>query len=307
LVRVKQFSQDSAENGNIIQYDGSAGIWMPKEENVSSPTYLDNNLSPNDTIGDGYDTGLIISNTPQGWVAVKINGILYEIGDGVSTKDGYFSDGVTIRNIDDIVAGDSFYWNGTIAGFDLDTDDVINFNYDLPSDGTTMGNLVFIEKQIVDTPVQTISFDNLDGNIDKIYYLIGRISTPAANTQINFWLNNKPTPQVSQRIRVTPALTLRVNADGSKWYWGVLASSNTEEFCFELYIHVNTSNESVSMDVFGYGRGNFYIPAFGGANEGSYLHGEWTSSSNITSIQVTSSTTDLEHGTEVSLFKLNSS
>jgi hypothetical protein len=37
--------------------------------------------------------------------------------------------GAMVRAIADIQAGDVLIWNGTIAGFELETDDEIDFNY----------------------------------------------------------------------------------------------------------------------------------------------------------------------------------
>ncbi len=89
--------------------------------------------NPHATVGNYADTGLDISRTPalDSYVAVLVNGIQYELGDGVRTKDCYFSNdsGATARLIKDIVAGDSLFWNGLIAGFNLATTDEVDFDY----------------------------------------------------------------------------------------------------------------------------------------------------------------------------------
>ena len=85
------------------------------------------------TSGDDASTALTITNTPSGdgHVEILINGIQYELGDGAKTKDCYFSGdgGTTARAIAAIVATDVLFWNGVISGFDLATDDRIDFNY----------------------------------------------------------------------------------------------------------------------------------------------------------------------------------
>lgn len=92
----------------------------------------DTDLSPSATTGDGQDTGLDISTTPDGGrISVFVNGVQYMVGDGVKTEDAYFSadGGTTARALTAVVATDSLYWNGAIAGFDLETTDIIDINY----------------------------------------------------------------------------------------------------------------------------------------------------------------------------------
>ena len=93
------------------------------EDIVSIPSTADKNLSPQATSGDGATTGLTISIAPipGSYVGVRINGIGYIVGDGVTTMDCYFSadGGATARAFSAIQAGDTLYWNGVIAGFDL--------------------------------------------------------------------------------------------------------------------------------------------------------------------------------------------
>jgi hypothetical protein len=98
-----------------------------------SPTIDDKELNPAATTGDGQDTNLDITNTPlvDSYVRIEVNGVGAVLGDGVKTKDCFFSAdaGSTARAISAIAAGDSLYWNGAIAGFDLETDDVIDMLY----------------------------------------------------------------------------------------------------------------------------------------------------------------------------------
>lgn len=84
------------------------------------------------TSGNGADTGLFVvgSPTPGGYVAVLVNGLFREVGDGVTTKDCYFSpDGTIIRAYGAVQTGDKLYWNGVIAGADLQTTDRVDFLY----------------------------------------------------------------------------------------------------------------------------------------------------------------------------------
>jgi len=64
------------------------------------------------------------------YIQVMVNGIQVTVGDGVKTKDCYFSGdgGTTARAIVDIVAGDSCYWMGSVAGYQLATTDTMDWN-----------------------------------------------------------------------------------------------------------------------------------------------------------------------------------
>jgi hypothetical protein len=61
-------------------------------------------------------------------VQVLINGVMIELGDGVKTKDGYFSgdNGSTARAHNALASGDKFFWNGSSV-FTLDTSDRVDF------------------------------------------------------------------------------------------------------------------------------------------------------------------------------------
>jgi len=87
-------------------------------------TELDKALIPSATSSPGPDsTGIAIAVDPIGWVGVYVNKTgPYELGDGVTNTDCFFSDdgGTTAKAVSGIAAGDILYWNGHIAGFDLD-------------------------------------------------------------------------------------------------------------------------------------------------------------------------------------------
>jgi hypothetical protein len=98
------------------------------------PTKTNKAMTPSATSGDEADSGLTIAYTPpaDGYVQVLVNGVQHELGDAVKTADCYFSAdaGATAKGIEAIAAGDSLFWNGVIAGFDLDAGDSLDFNYD---------------------------------------------------------------------------------------------------------------------------------------------------------------------------------
>ena len=98
-------------------------------------------LSASTTIADGdLASASGITNTPldKCYVAVYINGIEYEVGNGVTTKDCYFSDGsspLVARGFDSthpngqVQTGDKLYWNGSVVGFELETGWRVAFHY----------------------------------------------------------------------------------------------------------------------------------------------------------------------------------
>jgi hypothetical protein len=84
------------------------------------------------TSSDGDTSGVTIAATPEGMVQIFVNGLQQELGQGVKTKDCYFSvdSGTTAKAITAIASGDTLYWNGSIAGYQLDTNDKISMVYE---------------------------------------------------------------------------------------------------------------------------------------------------------------------------------
>ena len=78
---------------------------------------------------DDEDSGINLTLEPSGngHILVHVNGILVEVGDGVKTKDCYFTDdaGTSARAFNAIVATDELYWNAVIAGYQLDPGDEV--------------------------------------------------------------------------------------------------------------------------------------------------------------------------------------
>jgi len=99
---------------------------------VSSSADLDKTPSP--TSFDGAWSVVGITHTPflDSNVTVNVNGMEVNLGDGVKTKDCYFSDddGVTAKLIANIEAGDQLHWNGSIAGYQLEASDDIDIKYE---------------------------------------------------------------------------------------------------------------------------------------------------------------------------------
>lgn len=92
------------------------------------------------TTGNNFNTGIQISNTPYNlsnksqYVGASVNGVLYQVGNGVTNKNCYFSsDGTSggVRLFSAITQSDYFVWNGVISEFELDVNDRIDFYYNI--------------------------------------------------------------------------------------------------------------------------------------------------------------------------------
>ncbi len=100
------------------------------------PTSQNKNMTASATSSDGQAaTATTVATTPagDGYVEVTVNGLMASLGDGVKTRDSYFSadGGTTARAISAIAAGDTLYWNGSIAGYQLTANDKIDFLYNV--------------------------------------------------------------------------------------------------------------------------------------------------------------------------------
>ena len=106
---------------------------------VGVETDADLNKIPNVTsIGLSDPTGVFITYTPfhDSNVQVLVNGINVTVGNGVKTRECYFSNhptGDNARLIADITEGDQLFWNGDIIGYELDGGDEIDIIYDASS------------------------------------------------------------------------------------------------------------------------------------------------------------------------------
>jgi hypothetical protein len=100
---------------------------------VGVNTGVDLNKSPLPTTNDGDSTGLKITYTPflDSTVTIKVNGVEVNLGDGAKAEACYFSadNGLNAKAIAAIAAGDTLYWNGSHAGYELDSSDDVDISY----------------------------------------------------------------------------------------------------------------------------------------------------------------------------------
>lgn len=127
----------SSKNGRtpyllLIESEGGSGL-----EATGVDVKEDLNKAPLQTSADGDTTGIQITYTPfsDGAVSVTVNGLGANVGNGAKDEPCYFSsdDGTTAKEIANISAGDTLYWNGSIAEFELDGTDEIDIIYQASS------------------------------------------------------------------------------------------------------------------------------------------------------------------------------
>lgn len=88
---------------------------------TASVTASDNDQATATTVAAAPVTG--------GWVTLLVNGIKETVGNGTKTGvSAYISgdSGTTARSWDDVVSGDTIHWNGSVATYELDANDVLD-------------------------------------------------------------------------------------------------------------------------------------------------------------------------------------
>lgn len=122
----------------LSKLDGTLGALQAGLLNTYTHTDLNKNMYPSaPAIGDAAAvSGCVMAATPglNGYVRVFVNGAAVSLGDGLTTgSECYFSDdgGLTAKAVADITVGDQLYWNASVAGYDLDEDDLVEFDYEV--------------------------------------------------------------------------------------------------------------------------------------------------------------------------------
>jgi len=123
------------ETGGAVEQETGVNVSVDKNQTVVA-----------NTTHDHFITGINIDYTPfaDGDVIVKINGVEINVGDADNTEDSYFTDPtdpayntsgnpMPARLIKDITAGDILIWNGSAAGYELDTSDDVDITYQASS------------------------------------------------------------------------------------------------------------------------------------------------------------------------------
>lgn len=130
---INQSGVTSSSNGRVpylllIESEGGGGV---AETGVN--VRADYNQTASATSSDEDTTGATITYTPfsDSAVIIKVNGLQVNLGDGAKDQACYFSadGGTTARAVADIAAGDTLYWMGSIANYELEADDEIDIVY----------------------------------------------------------------------------------------------------------------------------------------------------------------------------------
>ncbi len=118
------------------QIDATTVTWATVDRSnkqmAASTTTADGQVACATTVAQTPAT----SSTNGGWIEVLVNGVAYPVGDGVKTTACYFSGdgGSTARTMKAVVSGDTLYWNGSHAGFQLSAaTDLVDFIYAVAS------------------------------------------------------------------------------------------------------------------------------------------------------------------------------
>jgi hypothetical protein len=95
----------------------------------STPVYQYGN--PTASTGDGSQTGITLSFTPNKYsrIEVFVNGQKQRVGDDM-TVDCYFSSGLLPSPLNTLSSGDQLFWNGVTSGFQLSSIDVVEITYE---------------------------------------------------------------------------------------------------------------------------------------------------------------------------------
>ena len=83
------------------------------------------------TTAANQTTGVTLAGAPEGLVSVFLNGTRMELGDGVKTKDFYFSSdaGTTAKALSNVRKGDTLFWTKYRETYNLSTSDKISLSY----------------------------------------------------------------------------------------------------------------------------------------------------------------------------------
>ncbi len=144
----KQDDTTPADGTAVIAPLAGPGRWkiLPGSPLGASATEVRANkqMAASATVSDGdLACATAVATTPAtptaagGYVGVQVNGVNHLVGDGTAVAvECYFSGdgGVTPRALQDVVAGDLLYWNGSVAGFQLAAaTDKVSFFYEVSS------------------------------------------------------------------------------------------------------------------------------------------------------------------------------
>lgn len=136
----KQFADNTITQNHlnlstpIHSYDAARKDYVDITTRNSTSIEKVSNSNINMYANSGTTSTYLACNTPimedpviRTVIDVYLNGLEVSVGEG---EDCYFSpDGVVIRDIDDVRIGDRLYWNYSVTGYHLESDDILDFIY----------------------------------------------------------------------------------------------------------------------------------------------------------------------------------
>lgn len=123
-------------NGPITIDSTSLVFTVESTLSAPVPTLSNKNMTGSTTTADGDQaTSTTVASTPaqDGWVQLLVGSVPETIGDGDKLSAAYISgdNGSTARTIAAIAAGDKIYWNGSIAGYELNSSYKLHLIYNV--------------------------------------------------------------------------------------------------------------------------------------------------------------------------------
>lgn len=137
-VGCQAYQQDNGSVWTAVATGTGASKWLPA---AVAPTECRSNkqMAASATTNDGdlgCATAVAVAPAPSsasgGYFGVAVNKLRVNVGDGTkSGVDCYMSGdgGTTARAMKSITTGDLMYWNGSVAGHELETTDIIDYYY----------------------------------------------------------------------------------------------------------------------------------------------------------------------------------
>jgi len=134
-------SYGGSNSTTAITVDNYGRVTNISSFTISLPTFDDyinypgdKGLTANNVTQDGGTaSNTPISQTPIGYVSVYVLGQYLAVGDGTTNSSCYFGTNSmspkSFSGANSIQSGDYLYWNPSIAGFNLESDFIISFNY----------------------------------------------------------------------------------------------------------------------------------------------------------------------------------
>jgi len=111
-------------NAGVIEVSDNGGAYVPLGGSSSGGGIrygLDALTALTTTSDYMMATSTVLPSTPVGWAMVLVNGAQEPVGDGVRTASCYFSHdgGITAKTHGTLALGDSLFWVGSVAGYQL--------------------------------------------------------------------------------------------------------------------------------------------------------------------------------------------